>query len=94
MALGRLASTTVGHARAGTKASRQRVLSRKAAENLLRLLKSYARQVQFVNLTLDENEACENEACENEAANAVVGGLKRGRAQLFGWAFGFLWVLR
>jgi len=66
MALGRLASTTVGHARAGTKASRQRVLSRKAAENLLRLLKSYARQVQFANLTLGENEA----------ANTVIGGLK------------------
>ena len=84
MALGRLASTTVGHARAGTKASRQRVLSRKAAENLLRLLKSYARQVQFANLTLGENEA----------ANALVGGLKRRRAQLFGWALCFLWVLR
>jgi hypothetical protein len=52
--------------------------------NLLRLLKSYVRQAQFVNLTLDENEA----------ANAGVGGLECRRAQLFGWAFGFLWVLR
>jgi hypothetical protein len=47
-------------------------------------LKSYARQVQLVNLTLGENEA----------ANAVVGGLERRRAQLFGWALCFLWVLR
>ncbi len=38
----------------------------------------------LVNLTLGENEA----------ANAVVGGLERRRAQLFGWALCFLWVLR
>jgi hypothetical protein len=55
-----------------------------SALEVVRASKSYVRRVQFVNLTLDKNEA----------ANAVAGGLKRRRAQLFGWALCFLWVLR
>ena len=56
MALGRLASTTAGRALTGTKASRQRVLSRKVAENLLWRSKSRAKQVRFANLTLGEKQ--------------------------------------
>jgi hypothetical protein len=51
----------------------------RAAEHLLRRSKSCARQVQFVNPTLGENEA----------ANAVLGGLEtpNGSALRLGFVF-------
>ena len=47
-------------------------------------LEVVARQAQFANLTLGENEA----------ANTVLGGFETLKAQVFGWALCFLWLLR